>query len=184
MGAFAWGRGGVGKRLDTPRRLARCRSAYFRASHSTEEPEEEVFKEAAVGQEKPGVPFPQGSRGPGEGLPRLRLRARRQQRRPGLWYPFPGALVRPARATGWRRPPPPGRLPRTAGRPAGSLASSLGARPKVGKVRASVVLPHSRALLRGDSGSLFLCSSALTTRRTMIAGTLLLEEWYLSNYMV
>lgn len=97
-----------------PPRLARCRSAPISgASHSTEGPEE-VFKEAAVGKENPGVPFPQGGRGPGEGVPWYRLGARRQQRRPGLWNPFPGARWYVPRGTfSWLRPRP---LPAICGR--------------------------------------------------------------------
>ena len=115
VGAFAWGCGGVGKRLDAlPPRLARCRLAPISgASHSIEGPEE-VFKEAAVGKENPGVPFPQGGRGPGEGVPRSRLGARRQQRRRGLWNPCPGARWYVPRGTFRGRRPRP--LPAACGR--------------------------------------------------------------------
>lgn len=64
------------------------------------------FKEAAVGKENPGVPFPQGGRGPGEGVPRSRLGERRQQRRAASGTPAP-ARVGTSRAepfTGRPRP--------------------------------------------------------------------------------
>lgn len=157
------------------RRLARCRSAPISgASHLTEGPEE-ALKEAAVGQEKPGVPFPQVSRGPGEGLP---PGYGREAAGPAFRYPFPGARWHAPRGTFGLAQAPPSRPPADGRRTCRVPSIFPRARPK-GKVQASVVPSPQPRLLRGrDSGSLS-CSSALTTRRTMIAGTLLLEEWYL-----
>ena len=157
VGASAWGCGGVGERLDAlPPRLARCRSAPISgASHSIEGPEE-VLKEAAVGKENPGVPFPQGGRGPGEGVPRSRLGARRPVAPARPLEPLPRrALVRPARnLSRAQAPPPPGRLPK-AGGPAGSLASSSGAHPEVGKVQAPVVPSPQPRLIERETQGLF-----------------------------